>query len=94
MAQLTLQGHRSVNLSYHSMEPATGGSSNKIDRYAIKQVRPKWWCAKRVRNEPGSDAQKIDWTNVGAFLNYAEIPNHYCKATHAHVANIMYMRVV
>ena len=94
MAQLTLQGHRSVNLSYHVMEPATGGSSNRIDRYTIKQVRPKWWCAKRVRNEPGSDAQKIDWTNVGAFLNYAEIPNHYCKATHAHVANIMYMRVV
>lgn len=83
IAQLTLQGHRSVNLSYHVMEPASGGSSSKIDRYQIKQVRPKWWCAKRVRSEPGSDNQRLDWTNVGAFVNYAEIPNHYCKARRA-----------
>lgn len=84
LSQLTLDGHRKVGLSYHTLEAMephaqTGG----LDRYKVQKVRPKFWGAKRARtreDEAGAN-NKLDCANIGALLNFDAIPNHYVKAS-------------
>lgn len=77
LAQLTLDGHRSVSVYYHLVKPAEVRGS--AERYDVKPARSKYWAAKRSRTaEAGS---RWDIANIGALLRYDEVPNHYVKVT-------------
>lgn len=82
LAQLTLEGHRTVGLSYHILTPAEDG---RAARHKVESVRPKFWGAKRSRSaDPNS---RWEPSNIGALLSYEEVPNNFVKASAARHAD-------
>ena len=79
LAQLTLDGHRSVSVYYHLVKPAEIRGS--AERYEVKPARSKFWAAKRSRTAPSEAGSRWDTSNIGALLCYDEVPNHYVKVT-------------
>ena len=83
LAQLTLEGHRSVGVSYHVLVPAEGASA--AERHKVESVRPKFWGAKRSRS--ADEGSRWEPSNIGALLSYEEVPNSFVKACAARRAD-------
>ena len=68
-AQITLEGHPRVELSYHQLRPKSGNQG--LDRFDVEIKRQRYWvCAK-----PQSDANSIRWDNILRLVDTSGIPN-------------------
>ncbi len=75
VAQLRLEGHRNVSVSYHETKPVEG--PNSLERFTLTMQREKYW--QTVGKKSGENTGTTSWGNVGRFAKLTEIPNKFVK---------------
>ena len=83
IAMLTIQGHSSVQIQHHNVTAANPPSTAGAERFVVTSTQgynPPVWVCRRKRDASGQDTKAANWSQVGAYISKAKLPNKIVKA--------------
>ena len=80
LGMLTVQGHTGLTIQHHSFRPAEPAVQDGVERYSVSSTKEAFWVCKRKRDATGEEPKSANWSQAGAYISMAKIPNQITKA--------------